>query len=98
MATVSSILCLIGCVLECVLIVMLVNRNNELTERDIRNGTTILKIALDITAINEQIKRDKENKDYKDIAYKMAELIEDKYMQKFVINWETKDVKLVDKK
>lgn len=41
---------------------------------------------------------DKENRDYKEIAYKMGELIEDKYMQEFVINWETKDVKLVDKK
>lgn len=98
MATVASVLGLIGCVLECVLIVMLVNRDTELTERDIRNGKTILKTALELVDINEQIKRDKENKDYKDIAYKMAELIEDKYMQKFVINWETKDVKLVDKK
>lgn len=41
---------------------------------------------------------DRENRDYKEIAYKMGELIEDKYMQEFVINWETKDVKLVDKK
>lgn len=41
---------------------------------------------------------DKENRDYKEIAYKMGELIEEKYMQEFVINWETKDVKLVDKK
>lgn len=47
-------------------------------------------------AIKYQI--DKENRDYKEIAYKMGELIEDKYMQEFVINWETKDVKLVDKK
>lgn len=41
---------------------------------------------------------DRENRDYKEIAYKMGELIEEKYMQEFVINWETKDVKLVDKK
>ena len=93
--TVASVLEL---VLECVLIVMLVNRYIELTERDIRNDKTILKTALELVDIKEQIKSDKENKDYKDIAYKMAELIEDKYMQKFVINWETKDVKLVDKK
>ena len=93
--TVASVLEL---VLECVLIVMLVNRDIELTERDIRNYKTILKTALELVDIKEQIKSDKENKDYKDIAYKMAELIEDKYMQKFVINWETKDVKLVDKK
>lgn len=93
--TVASVLEL---VLECVLIVMLVNRDIELTERDIRNDKTILKTALELVDIKEQIKSDKENKDYKDIAYKMAELIEDKYMQKFVINWETKDVKLVDKK
>ena len=91
--TVASVLEL---VLECVLIVMLVNRDIELTERDIRNDKTILKTALELVDIKEQIKSDKENKDYKDIAYKMAELIEDKYMQKFVINWETKDVKLVD--
>lgn len=98
MATVASILGLIGSVLEVVLIVMLFNRDIELTERDIRNGKTILTTALELTDINEQIKCNKENKDYKDIAYKMAELIEDKYMQEFVINWETKDVKLVDKK
>lgn len=47
-------------------------------------------------AIKYQI--DRENRDYKEIAYKMGELIEEKYMQEFVINWETKDVKLVDKK
>lgn len=41
---------------------------------------------------------EKENRDYKEIAYRMGELIEEKYMQEFVINWETKDVKLVDKK
>ena len=93
--TVASVLEL---VLECVLIVMLVNRDIELTERDIRNDKTILKTALELVDIKEQIKSDKENKDYKDIASKMAELIEDQYMQKFVINWETKDVKLVDKK
>lgn len=98
MATLASILGLIGCALECMLFVMLIYRNNELTERDIRNSKTILTTAMELVDINEQIKRNKEDKDYKDIAYKMAELIEDKYMQKFVINWETKDVKLVDKK
>ena len=70
--TVASVLEL---VLECVLIVMLVNRDIELTERDIRNDKTILKTALELVDIKEQIKSDKENKDYKDIAYKMAELI-----------------------
>lgn len=98
----QAILTIIGILLWMVTILLLIKDNMKLKIyiQDVEySHQRILQSIYDKfceLVIKYQI--DRENRDYKEIAYKMGELIEEKYMQEFVINWETKDVKLVDKK
>lgn len=98
----QAILTIIGILLWMVTILLLIKDNMKLKiyiqDAEYSHQRMFQAIYDKVYELLIKYQVEKENRDYKEIAYRMGELIEEKYMQEFVINWETKDVKLVDKK
>lgn len=98
----QAILTIINIILWLLATVMIVKDNTKfemyIQEAEYSHQRILQSIYDKFCELSIKYQIDRENRDYKEIAYKMGELIEEKYMQEFVINWETKDVKLVDKK